>query len=102
MGKQATKQKHKVTPNLSLEPPRLFNVIYLNDEVTTMEFVVSSLMAIFDHSEEVANELTQIVHEQGSAIVGTYPYEIAEQKGVEVTLLARNNGFPLQVKLEQE
>ena len=42
------------------------------------------------------------VHEEGSAVVAVFPYEIAEQKGIEVTLLARNNGFPLQVKIEQD
>jgi ATP-dependent Clp protease adapter protein ClpS len=40
------------------------------------------------------------IHEDGSAVVATLPYEMAEQKGIEVTLLARNNGFPLNVKLE--
>jgi ATP-dependent Clp protease adapter protein ClpS len=40
------------------------------------------------------------IHEEGSSVVSTLPYEIAEQKGVEATLLARNNGFPLNVKLE--
>ena len=42
------------------------------------------------------------VHEEGSAVVAVLPYELAEQKGIEVTLLARNNGFPLQVKIEQD
>jgi ATP-dependent Clp protease adapter protein ClpS len=42
------------------------------------------------------------VHEEGSAVVAVLPYEMAEQKGIEVTLLARNNGFPLQVKIEQD
>jgi ATP-dependent Clp protease adapter protein ClpS len=42
------------------------------------------------------------VHQEGSAVVATLPFEMAEQKGIEVTMLARNNGFPLQVKLEPE
>jgi ATP-dependent Clp protease adaptor protein ClpS len=67
-----------------------------------MECVVETLCTIFDHSEETAVALTMKIHEDGSAVVGTYPYEIAEQKGVEVTLLARNNGFPLGVKLEAD
>jgi ATP-dependent Clp protease adapter protein ClpS len=50
----------------------------------------------------MAEEMTMKVHTDGSAIVATLPYEMAEQKGVEVTLLARNNGFPLVVKLEPE
>jgi ATP-dependent Clp protease adapter protein ClpS len=40
------------------------------------------------------------IHEEGSGVVGVYPFEIAEQKGIEATVLARNHGFPLQIKLE--
>jgi len=65
-----------------------------------MEFVVESLKIIFYHSEETAKELTLKIHEDGSSVVKTLPYEIAEQKGVEVTMLARNNGFPLAIKLQ--
>jgi ATP-dependent Clp protease adapter protein ClpS len=42
------------------------------------------------------------IHQDGAGIVAVYPYELAEQKGIETTMLARNNGFPLQVKLEPE
>jgi len=84
----------------NIKPPSLFNVIYLNDDTTTMEFVVESLKNIFHHSEESAIEITHRIHEEGSSVVSTLPYEIAEQKGVEATMLARTNGFPLNVKLE--
>ena len=92
--------KPKIQARTNIQPPSLFNVIYMNDNVTTMEFVVESLKTIFHHSEETALELTHRIHEEGSSVVSTLPYEIAEQKGVEATLLARNNGFPLNVKLE--
>lgn len=97
-----TRQQIRIQPKLDVKPPSLFNVIYVNDNTTTMEFVVETLRTIFDHSDESAMELTMKIHEDGSAVVGTYPYELAEQKGVEVTLLARNNGFPLAIKLEAE
>lgn len=97
-----TRQQIRIQPRHDVKPPSLYNVIYVNDNTTTMEFVVETLMAVFGHSEESAMALTMKIHEEGSAVVGTYPYEIAEQKGVEVTLLARNNGFPLAVKLEAE
>jgi ATP-dependent Clp protease adaptor protein ClpS len=42
------------------------------------------------------------IHEKGSAVVAVLPYEMAEQKGVEVTVMARGAGFPLQVKLEPD
>jgi len=97
-----TRQQIRIQPKLDVQPPSQFNVIYVNDNTTTMEFVVETLCTIFDHSDEAAMALTMKIHEDGSAVVGTYPYEIAEQKGVEVTLLARNNGFPLAVKLEAD
>ena len=59
-------------------------------------------MTIFNHSPESAHEVTMQIHENGSGIAATLPYEMAEQKGVEVTQLARNNGFPLAVKLEPD
>jgi ATP-dependent Clp protease adaptor protein ClpS len=78
----------------------MYRVIYINDNVTTMEFVVETLVIIFNYTQMDADEMTMKIHKEGSAIVATMPYEMAEQKGVEVTLLARNNGFPLVVKLE--
>jgi len=92
--------KPRIQTKTSIQPPSLFNVIYLNDDTTTMEFVVESLKNIFHHSEETAIEITHRIHQEGSSVVSTLPYEIAEQKGVEATVLARNNGFPLNVKLE--
>jgi ATP-dependent Clp protease adaptor protein ClpS len=94
--------KPRIEPKLSLQPPSQYKVIYINDEVTSMEFVVESLRSVFSYDEDGAFSITQKVHEEGSAVVAVLPYEIAEQKGVEVTILARNNGFPLQVKLEPE
>ena len=90
----------KPTPNLNLAEPPMYKVIYINDNVTTMEFVVESLVTIFNHSPESAEAITLKIHEEGSGIAAVLPYEMAEQKGVEVTQLARGQGFPLQIKLE--
>jgi ATP-dependent Clp protease adaptor protein ClpS len=76
--------------------------VYINDETTTQEFVIETLKIIFGYDQGGAEALTFRVHEEGSAVVAVLPYEIAEQKGIEVTLLARNNGFPLQVKIEPD
>ncbi len=95
-----TEIKDKIKVKHNLTPPPMYNVIYINDDVTTMEFVIESLMSIFNHTESSARLLTIKVHEDGSAVVAVLPYEIAEQKGVEATMLARNNGYPLLVKLE--
>jgi ATP-dependent Clp protease adaptor protein ClpS len=89
-----------IKPNLKISEPSLYKVLYMNDNVTTMEFVVTSLIDHFNHNDDTAIGLTEAIHDQGSATVAVLPYEIAEQKGIEVTLEARANGFPLQVKIE--
>ena len=100
MGKAVTRVKP--TPNLELKEPSMYRVIYINDDVTTMEFVIESLVSIFDYTVVAAHDITVKIHEDGSAIVAVLPYEMAEQKGVEVTQLARNNNFPLTIKLEPD
>jgi ATP-dependent Clp protease adaptor protein ClpS len=92
----------KIKPKEDVKPPSEYHVIYINDEVTTAEFVIETLVIVFAYKFDAAAELTQKIHEDGSAIVVTLPFEMAEQKGVEVTQLARNNNFPLVVKLEPE
>jgi ATP-dependent Clp protease adaptor protein ClpS len=80
--------------------PSKFNIIYLNDDVTTFEFVVETLVVILGYDSLEAETMAKKIHDENSAVVATLPYEMAEQKGYEVTLLARNRGFPLIVKLE--
>ena len=98
MSKTAT----KIKPNLALQEPPLFKIIYFNDDVTSVEFVVGSLIDYFNYNQDTASSITQNIHSQGSAVVAVLPYEIAEQKGIEVTLEARSQGYPLQVKIEAE
>lgn len=80
----------------------MFKVIYLNDNQTTVEFVIETLVEFFNYTAETAFEITKDIHEAGSAVVAVLPYEIAEQKGIEVTVHARSNHYPLQIKLEPE
>lgn len=97
-----TETKAKIKPNLALQEPPLFKIIYINDDVTSMEFVMNSLVDFFNYNKETASQITMNIHEQGSAVVAVLPYEIAEQKGIEVTLEARAQGYPLQIKVEAE
>jgi ATP-dependent Clp protease adaptor protein ClpS len=87
---------------VGLQPPKMWKVIFLNDDHTPMEFVMELLTSIFRHSEEEARTITLEIHNSGSAVVGVYTHEIAEQRGLESTQLARSNGFPLRITLEQE
>lgn len=94
--------KTEIKKNLDLKEPPMFKVIYINDNQTTLEFVIQSLIDHFRYSYETAEKITIDIHEQGAATVAVLPYEIAEQKGIEVTLNARSNGYPLQVRLEPD
>ncbi len=96
------KVQAKIKPDLDLAEPSMYRIVYLNDESTTMEFVVASLVKYFSYTPDTALNITTDIHEHGSAVVAVLPYEIAEQKGIEVVLDARANGFPLQVKIEPE
>ena len=82
--------------------PGMFKVVFLNDDQTPMDVVIECLIGIYKHTDETARDLTVKIHEEGSAIVGVFTFEIAEPKGIETTQLARSNGFPLQVKVEKE
>jgi ATP-dependent Clp protease adaptor protein ClpS len=96
ISKTTTKSKTAV------KPPQMYKVIYLNDDVTTYDFVIDTIMGIFGHTFDEALALAHKVNEEESAVVAVLSYEIAEQKSTEVTVLARKNGFPLQIKIEPE
>jgi ATP-dependent Clp protease adaptor protein ClpS len=87
---------------VSIQPPKLWKVIFLNDDKTPMEFVIELLTTIFKHTLDNAKNLTLEIHNTGSAVVGIYTHEIAEQRGIDATEIARLNGHPLQVTLEQD
>lgn len=88
--------------NVDVKEPPLFKIIYLNDEKTAMDFVIDSLIEYFGYDGADAEEVAVQIHEKGSAVVAVLPYEIAEQKGIEITFNARSNGYPLQIKLEPD
>ena len=94
--------KTRIKPLEAIKEPPLYRVVYLNDNQTTYEFVVETLIEYFDYTAETAEQITIDIHDVGSAVVAVLPYEIAEQKGVEVTMLARAQSYPLQIKLEPE
>jgi ATP-dependent Clp protease adaptor protein ClpS len=92
--------KNKVAIRLDLAPPPQFKVIFINDNVTTVDFVLSTLITFFGYTEDSAKALTLRIHDEGMATVAVMPYELAEQKALEVTAIARSNGFPLNIKIE--
>tara|TARA_B100000749_G_C18018966_1_gene298443 strand:- start:5 stop:313 length:309 start_codon:yes stop_codon:yes gene_type:complete len=94
--KTLTKEKIK------LEEPGLYDVVFLNDNITTQEFVIRVLKQIFNKSQDEATAIMNKIHKNGQGTVGSYVHELAEQKGIETTLLARQEGMPLQVKVKKQ
>ena len=82
--------------------PTLYKVILLNDDYTTMEFVLQVLETVFHKTPAVAHRVMMQVHLEGRAVCGAYSYEVAETKVAMVQDLAKRDGFPLQAILEEE
>jgi ATP-dependent Clp protease adaptor protein ClpS len=83
-----------------LKRPPLYKVILLNDDYTPMEFVVHVLEVFFAMGREKATQIMLTVHTQGSAVVGTFPRDIAETKSEQVNQYAQENHHPLISKVE--
>jgi ATP-dependent Clp protease adaptor protein ClpS len=88
--------------DLDLDKPKMYKVILLNDDFTTMDFVVEVLMKIFDKHYNEAVDIMIAVHKDGKGICGVYPFEIAEAKTAQVKKLARESGFPLKAIIEKD
>ncbi len=95
-----TQLDERVDVNVDL--PGYWKVIMLNDDVTPMNLVTYLLTEIFNHSTSEADKIMMQIHSEGSGIAGIYPFEIAEQKGIEATNLARKNNSPLKITIEEE
>lgn len=92
----------EVTTTVEAKPPNQWKVLFLNDDYTPMEFVVALLVTIFRHSEESAEQITMEIHNTGSAVVGMYTHEIAEQKSIDAISVCRQHGHPLQITIEED
>lgn len=79
----------------------MYNVIMHNDDVTTMDFVVMVLKRIFRKNEQDAETIMMKVHNEGSAVVGTYSKDIAVSKAKYAMAMAKMNGFPLKLTTEE-
>lgn len=82
--------------------PPMYDVIIHNDDYTTIDFVVMILETIFNKNQDEAMQLMLHVHENGEAVVGTYIYDIAQSKADKAMSLARAEGFPLQLTVNQK
>ncbi|HVS09691.1 MAG TPA: ATP-dependent Clp protease adapter ClpS [Planctomycetota bacterium] len=82
--------------------PELFKVLLLNDDYTTMEFVIEILEGVFHKQPAEAFRIMMLVHTQGKGLAGVYPFEVAETKVETVVQRAREHGFPLRAAMEPE
>ena len=85
-----------------LQKPKLYKVIFHNDDYTTMEFVVMVLISVFHKSESDAQAIMLNIHLRGAGIAGVYTYEVAEAKVEKTLALAQEAEYPLLVTMEPE
>lgn len=87
---------------VDIKIPKRFRVIMHNDDFTTMEFVVAILSDIFNKSIEEANKIMIEVHKNGKGIAGMYPYDIAISKASKAMAIAKEEGFPFKLTVEED
>ena len=95
-------QKEDVVTRERTEEPKKFKVILLNDDYTSMEFVVWVLMNVFRHSQAAATRIMLHIHNSGTGVAGIYSREVAETRVAQVHEVAREAGHPLQCTMEPE
>jgi ATP-dependent Clp protease adaptor protein ClpS len=96
-----TGERVKDRPDTRQQEPRLYQVVLLNDDYSTMEFVIHVLETVFERSPAEAYRIMMQVHQNGRGIAGVYVWEIAETKADKVATLAREAGFPLRATVEE-
>ena len=84
-----------------VKEPKLFKVVMYNDDFTTMDFVVMILSIVFFKLPEEAERIMMKIHKTGSAVAGTYPYDIAVSKKNKAMELARKANYPLRITVEE-
>ena len=97
-----TQVKEIVNEKKKLKKPKCYKVIMHNDNYTAMEFVVDTLMQVFNKSQVEATEIMLKIHNNGFGVCGVYPYDIAVTKTEIVHYLADKNNFPLKCTVEPE
>ncbi|GHU56438.1 ATP-dependent Clp protease adapter protein ClpS [Clostridia bacterium] len=99
MAETATLEKTEA--GTAYKKPPLFAVVCLNDDITTMEFVMKMLMEIFGKTPPDAERLMMDIHESGSGVAGVYIYDIALTKQQKSLQMAKSEGFPLKIILRE-
>ncbi len=88
--------------DIDLQEPKKYKVFLLNDDFSTMDFVIDVLVRVFRKSVDEASVIMLNIHNNGKDLCGTYTYEIASTKVAQVKSMAREKGFPLKAIMEEE
>ena len=91
-----------IEEEIQLEEPKKYKVLLLNDDYSTMDFVIEVLTKIFKKTQDEATAIMLKVHKNGKAVCGVYIHEIAATKVAQVKANARKAQFPLKAILEEE
>ena len=95
-------RKVETKEEVKLELPRMYKVLLLNDDYTTMDFVIDILMDIFHKDEIEAIDIMLKIHQEGSGVCGIFTYDIAETKVLQVKNRARKSEYPLRAIVEED
>ncbi|MDD2906935.1 MAG: ATP-dependent Clp protease adaptor ClpS [Sulfurimonas sp.] len=98
----ATRTHFELSEEVMIKHPKKYKVYLLNDDYTSMDFVVDILISIFHKSYEEAEAIMLEIHKKERGLCGIYTYEIAETKVMQVTRKAKDSGFPLKATMEEE
>lgn len=91
----------EIAERAKMKPPAMYEVLLLNDDYTSMDFVEGILQRFFGKNTEQAQHITMQVHTQGKGVCGLYPKDIAESKSMQVESFSRQHNHPLQCVAEK-
>uniref|UniRef100_UPI0040486AE3 ATP-dependent Clp protease adaptor ClpS n=1 Tax=Aliarcobacter sp. TaxID=2321116 RepID=UPI0040486AE3 len=92
----------ELNDDLDLQEPKKYKVFLLNDDFSTMDFVIDVLVKVFRKSIDEASVIMLNIHNNGRELCGVYSHEIALTKVAQVKAMAREQGFPLKAVMEEE
>ncbi len=92
----------ELNDELDLQEPKKYKVFLLNDDFSTMDFVIDILVIVFRKTVDEASAIMLNIHNNGRDICGVYTHEIASTKVAQVKTMAREKGFPLKAIMEEE
>ena len=92
----------ELADDIEVKEPKKYKVFLLNDDYSTMDFVIEVLVKVFRKSTEESAKIMLNIHNNGKELCGVYTHEIASTKVAQVKTMARSKGFPLKALMEEE